>query len=69
MKAKSESRIQPRCLRGDQKSKTPAANYYAKERNSIGYETDPNLLPTIKKKIDGLSDTRAIDLKMLERKR
>ena len=36
------------------------------ERNSIGYETDPNLLPVITKKIDNNSNI-AIDVKIIKR--
>jgi site-specific DNA-methyltransferase (cytosine-N4-specific) len=37
------------------------------ERNSIGYETDPNLLPIITKKIDGLTANTGADLKIIKR--
>jgi modification methylase len=37
------------------------------ERNSIGYETDPNLLPTINKKIENNTVNLATDLKIIKR--
>jgi modification methylase len=37
------------------------------ERNSIGYETDPNLMPTITKKIDKRMVDIPIDLKIIKR--
>jgi DNA modification methylase len=37
------------------------------ERNSIGYETDQNLLPTINKKINNRSANIAIDLNIIKR--
>jgi len=36
-------------------------------RNSVGYETDPNLLPTIKKKIDKTDIKMAADVKTIKR--
>jgi DNA modification methylase len=38
------------------------------ERNSIGYETDPNLLPTITKKTDNSTANMATDVKIIKRK-
>lgn len=37
------------------------------ERNSIGYETDPNLLPTITKKVDKSNTNMVVDVKIIER--
>jgi len=37
------------------------------ERNSIGYETDPNLLPTINKKIENSTPNLAADVKIIKR--
>jgi DNA modification methylase len=37
------------------------------ERNSIGYETDPNLLPIITKKISNCAPNMAIDVKIIKR--
>ena len=39
------------------------------ERNSIGYETDPNLLQVIKKKIDCYSTNMAVDVKVVRNKK